>query len=507
MADASVMNIPQAFALARQHHRAGQLAEAEAIYREILAADPSHADALHLLGVLAGQTGRNEAAVDFIRRAIALRPDHPEAHKNLGVALKNSGQIAESITAYRQAIVLKPDYAEAHKNLGSALYQLRKFGEAIAACRQAIALRPDFAEAHSNLGAALRENGQPDEAIAACRCAIALKPNHPDAYNNLGIALHDKGENDEAIAAYRTALQIRPGFAAAFNNLGIVLTAKGRPDEAIAAYQRAVALKPDYADAFGNLGYALKAQGRNGEAIAAYRNAIALKPDSPDWQHVLAALSGDHSPTTTPCSYIRTLFDSYAGEFDDHLLSQLHYQVPEHLLRAVLSVAPGRRFDVLDLGCGTGLCGVHFRTIAKDMTGVDLSPAMIAKASERGIYDRLITADITEAMREADAFDLILAGDFFIYVGDLANVFAAAARTLRGGGLFAFSLERHDGEGFILHPKVRFAHSLAYVRELSHTHRFEELLVREITLRKSGPDDVAGWVVVLRQTSDPSACP
>jgi len=142
MADASVMNIPQAFALARQHHRAGQLAEAEAIYREILAADPSHADALHLLGVLAGQTGRNEAAVDFIRRAIALRPDHPEAHKNLGVALKNSGQIAESITAYRQAIVLKPDYAEAHKNLGSALYQLRKFGEAIAACRQAIALRP-----------------------------------------------------------------------------------------------------------------------------------------------------------------------------------------------------------------------------------------------------------------------------------------------------------------------------------------------------------------------------
>ena len=476
------------------------------MYRGILNAEPRHADALHLLGVLAGQTGRKEAAVDFIRQSIAVRPDHAEAHKNLGVALKDCGQMDAAIAAYRSAIALKPDYAEAHKNLGSALYHIRQLGGAIAAYRQAIASKSDYAEAHSNLGAALRDAGLLDEAIAACRRATALKPDQPDFHNNLGNALHDKGQHDEAVVAYRTALQLKPDFAAACKNLGIALTTTGRTDEAIAAYQKAVALKPDYADAFGNLGHALKAHGRIEEAIAAYRSAITLKPDSPDWRHVFAALTGDHSPTTTPATYIRKLFDPYASEFDDHLTGQLHYRVPEQLLEAVVSVAPGRQFDILDLGCGTGLCGAQFRSIAKVMTGVDLSSAMIAKAGERGIYDRLITADITMAMRDQDgSSDLILAGDLFIYVGDLAGVFAAAARTLRGGGLFAFSLERHDGEGFILHAKVRFAHSLAYLRGLADAHGFAEVHIREIIVRKSGPDEVPGWIVVLEKHSDSGA--
>jgi predicted TPR repeat methyltransferase len=174
--------------------------------------------------------------------------------------------------------------------------------------------------------------------------------------------------------------------------------------------------------------------------------------------------------------------------------------VPEHLFETVVAVAPGRKFDILDLGCGTGLCGVLFRPLAGKMTGVDLSPAMIAKAEARGIYERLHTGDLVAAMRDCgDSFDLILAGDTFVYVGDLGAVFDAAAEALRPGGLFVFSLERHEGEGFVLHSKVRFAHSLAYIRGLSRVHRLTEIEAREITLRKSGPDEVAGWVVVLQK--------
>jgi len=484
------------------------LAEAESISREILTAEPRHADALHVLGVIAGRTGRHGAAVEFLRQSVALRPDHPEAHKNLGIALKDSGQIDEAIAAYRQAITLKPDYAEAHKNLGSALFQKGRLDEAIAAYREAIALRPAFAEAHSNLGAALTTAGRPDEAIAACRHAIALQPGQPEAHNNLGNALHGQGHFAEAVAAYRTALALKPGFAPACNNLGIALHANRQPEEAIAAYRRAIELKPDYADAHGNLAHALKDQGRLDEAIAAYRSALRLKPGSPDWQHVLAALTGDHSSTTTPASYVRKLFDPYAREFDAHLVGRLQYRLPEQLLEAVLAIAPGRQFDILDLGCGTGLCGIPFRSLAKSLTGVDLSPAMIAQAAARGIYDRLLTADLDEALRGAEEkCDLILAGDLFIYTGDLGHVFPAAARALRPGGLFAFSLERHDGEGFVLHSKVRFAHSLPYIRELSHRHRLAELQVREITLRKSGPDDVPGWIVVLQKPPGPPTSP
>lgn len=394
--------------------------------------EPRHADALHMLGVIAGQTGRKTDAVDWLRRSVGCRPDHPEAQKNLGVALKDAGHLDEAITAYRRAATLKPDYAEAHRNLGNALFQNRKF--------------------------------------------------------------------EEAITAYRTALHLSPDFATISYNLGIALRIVGQHDEAITAFREALRLRPDHVDTLTNLGHALKEQCRTAEAIAAYRDALRLKPDSPDLQHVLAALTGDHSQTTTPATYVRNLFDPYAAEFDGHLVGQLNYGVPGQLLEAVVALAPGRRFDTLDLGCGTGLCGLQFRAIAKSLTGVDLSPAMTAKAETRGIYDRLVTSDVTAAMREhEDAFDLILAGDVFVYVGDLGQVFHAAACALRSTGLFAFSIEHLDGDGFALHPKVRFAHSLAYIRGLSRTHAFAELHVRAITVRKSGADDVPGWIVVLQK--------
>lgn len=467
--------------------------------RKILATEPRQADALHLLGVIAGQTGRHTDAVAAFRQALTFRPDHPETYRNLSVALRAAGKVDEAITACHQAIAIKPDYAEAHKTLGGLLHGNGQLDQAIAAYRHAIIFRPDYAEAHCNLGAALKDAAQHDEAIAVCQQAIALNARLPEAHNNLGNALYAKGEPGKSIAAYRSALALAPGFASAWNNLGMALKLHAQPAEAIAAFQKAVELKPDYANAFANLGHALKEDGRIAEAIIAYQKAVALRPDSPDLRHVLAALTGEHSPSTTPASYVRNLFDPYAGEFDEHLVTQLHYRAPEQLLEAILTLAPGRQFDILDLGCGTGLCGVQFRSIARHLLGVDLSPAMIAKAASRNIYNRLITADITEAMRDQrDCIDLIIAADLFVYVGDLADVFHLAARTLRAGGLFAFSLERHEGEGFVLTAKVRFAHSLTYVRELSRIHGFSELHVREIALRRSSVGDVAGWLVVLQ---------
>ncbi len=484
---------------ARQAHRAGRLSEAEALYHQILASDPYHADALHFLGVIAGQTGRHSEAVEFFRKSIAGNPGNPEAHKNLGVALKALGQPDDAIAAYRQAIALKPDYAEAHKALGGLLHGKGQWEEAIGAYRRAITSRPDYAEAWSNLGAALRDARRLSEAVAACRKAIALNTALPEARSNLGNALFEQRAYDEAIAAYRDALHLAPRFAAAWHNLGIALESNDQIEEAIAAYQRTVELRPDHAEAFARLGHALKEQGRTAGAIDAYRNAVALRPDSPDWQHVLAALSGDTSPTGTPASYVRDLFEPYADDFDAHLVGKLGYHVPEMLREAVLSVAPGRKFDILDLGCGTGLCGEQFRPHASRLSGVDLSPAMLAKAAARGIYDQLITGDILEAMRDQEkSCDLILAGDLFVYVGELDAVFQSAARVLRSGGLLAFSLERHDGEGFALHSKIRFAHSLSYVRSLAQQHRFAELVANKITVRMSASTPVAGWLVVLQ---------
>ncbi len=275
----SQLTIQQAFAQALQHHQAGRLQEAEQLYRQILAQQPGHADALHLLGVIAAQVGRHDTAVDLIRQAIALKPNFPEAWSNLGNALRNKGQLDEAIAAYQRAIALKPNYPEAHSNLGNALSNKGQLNEAIVAYRQAIVLKPNLPEAHSNLGTALRDKGQLDEAIAACRQAIALRPGYPEAHSNLGIALRDKGQLDEAITAYRQAITLKPNFPEAHSNLGTALRDKGQLDEAIAACRQAITLRPGYPEAHINLGNALRDNRQLDEAIAAYRQAITLRPN------------------------------------------------------------------------------------------------------------------------------------------------------------------------------------------------------------------------------------
>jgi protein O-GlcNAc transferase len=271
--------IQQTFNSALQHHQAGRLREAENLYRQVLAQQPTHFGAMHLLGVIAYQAGRYDVAVDLIRRAIALRPDFAEAHSNLGNALKDSGRLDEAIAAFRQALSFNPNLAQARNNLGNALMDKGQLDEAIAAFHQAIALRPDYAEAHTNLGNALKEKGQLDEAVAAYRRAIALNPNLPGAYCNLGEVLREKGQLDEAIAACKQAIALNPNLPEAFGNLGNALRDKGQFDEAITALRRAIALDPKYAQAHSNLGIALRDKGHLDEAISAFRRAIALGPN------------------------------------------------------------------------------------------------------------------------------------------------------------------------------------------------------------------------------------
>jgi protein O-GlcNAc transferase len=279
MTETQAVTIPQAFQIALQHHRAGRLAEAEALYRQILAAQPNHADAVHFLGVIAHQAGRHGVAVDWIRQAIVLDQNNPFAHCNLGEAHRATGRFEEAIASYRRALELKPAYPEALNNLGVALRERGFLDEAIAASRRALQIKPGYPEAHINLGAALAGQGRFDEAIAACRSALQLRPDYPEAHNNLGAALAGQGQPEEAIAAYRRALQLKPNYPEAFSNLGVALKERGQLDEAVAAFRRALEIKPGYAEAHNNLGAELAGQGQLDEAIAAFRQALKINPE------------------------------------------------------------------------------------------------------------------------------------------------------------------------------------------------------------------------------------
>ena len=300
--------ISQALAIAIQHHQAGRLQAAEQIYRQILAVQPNHADAWHLLGVIANQVGQHGTAIEYIGRAINVKSDVAAFHSNLGEAYRALLRTAEAIACYRRALELKPDYAEAYNNLGNALKDQEKLDEAIASYRQALRLKPDFVHAHYNLGIAFTSQGKPDEAVACYRRALQVAPDFAEAHNNLGALLKDQGKLDEATACYRRALEIKPGFAEAHNNLGAALKDQGKLDEAVACYRRALELKPDYAETLNNLGAAHRDQGQLDEAIACYRRALELKPDFVEIHNSLGvALKEQGTPDKALACYRRAL--------------------------------------------------------------------------------------------------------------------------------------------------------------------------------------------------------
>jgi tetratricopeptide (TPR) repeat protein/SAM-dependent methyltransferase len=312
------------------HHRSGRLPEAERLYRQVLAATPRHADAQHLLGVIARQSGRSDLAVDLIGRAIridggvafyhsnlgnalrdlgrhreaaaayrtsiGLAPDVADTHNGLGNALKDMGRAGDALAAYQDAIRLKPDFAEAHSNLGNALKDLGRLEDAIAAYGAALRLRPDLAQIHFNLAVAYKDMGRLDAALAAYDAAIAAAPEYAEAHNNRGNALKELGRLEEAAAAFRTAIVLRPALAEPHNNLGGTLKEIGRLDEAIAAYEAAIRAKPDYAEAYGNLGMALCEASRPREGLTFCVRSLRLKETAQGRAGFVECLARQHPP-------------------------------------------------------------------------------------------------------------------------------------------------------------------------------------------------------------------
>ena len=285
-------SLEQAMQLAMDQHRCGRLADAETIYRRVLAERPNHPDAARLMGVLAGQTGRFNVAIQLLERVVAMQPTHAQALVDLGDVLQAHGKLDEAISAYRHAIRLRPEFAETYNNLGNALGAAGRFPEAAEAYRDSLRLRPNHAPIRSNLGNALGAMGRLDEAIAAYEEALEGDPTHSDAYYNLGNAFIAAGRIVDAIAAYRKAVALAPNHCQAYNNLGNALAQNGSLDDAIHAFHKALEIDAGDAPAESKLGDARRsacynnlagvylAQKRMDEAIAIYRKALSLDPHS-----------------------------------------------------------------------------------------------------------------------------------------------------------------------------------------------------------------------------------
>ena len=262
--------------------KCGNLQECERICKQILLMKPDHPDTLHLLGLVAYQSGQINEAINNFRRAVKLNPQVYFYHNNLGLALDAQGLKEEAIDCYKKTIKLKPDFAKAYNNLGIALAKKGMTDDAIQNFNTALSLTPDNAEIYFNLGMSLADRGMVNEAIDNYRKALAVNPHYSEAYNQLGFLFKDQGMLDKAIENFKKTLDLNPDFAQGYNNIGNVFSENNMQDEAIDAYKKALELKPDYAEAYYNLGNALSEKNMREEAVEKYRKALELKPDFTD---------------------------------------------------------------------------------------------------------------------------------------------------------------------------------------------------------------------------------
>jgi len=414
------------------------------------------------------------------------------------------GRLSEAETLYRGILAVAPEDPDATHFLGVLMHQSGRGAEALEWIRKAIALRPDHADTHNNLGNVLKEQGRLEEAAAAYEQAIRLDAGRALAYHNLGAVLRQTGKLEQAIATYDWALALDPDHADTHYNRGNVLRQMGRFEEARVAYHRALALEDDHVGAYTCLGHVLYRLGRVDEARQVFHRWLERDPDHPVPRHMLAACSDDAVPERASDGYVETIFDNLAESYDDNLGS-LEYRGPalvESMLAGSLG-EPRGDLEVLDAGCGTGLCASLLRGHASRLTGVDLSQGMLERARERGAYDELVRSELTEFLGEhREAYDLVVSADTFVYFGELAPVLNAVAGALRPGGRLVFTLEREEDDperGWVLHPHGRYGHGRSYLERVLGETGLKLGFLTDDVLRNEAGRPVRGWLVLARK--------
>lgn len=423
----------------------------------------------------------------------------------IAIRLQQGRRFAEACAVFDRLLKADPNHPRTLHFAGVLAHQMGQKEHAVDLIRRSLELGPDRADWHSNLGVVLQEQGRWNEAIRAYRRAIALDGTHANAFSNLGVTLRAAGKPAEAEAAYRAAIRIDPCHVDAHLNLGVLLCALMRSEESIACFRTAARLKRKHGEGKTQVALAHCMRGEVAQAITIFDESLAEEPDDPIARHMLAACTGRDVPDRACDRFIQLTFDRFAPSFESTLAS-LGYRAPA-LVAAILDDSghePVQAMDVLDAGCGTGLCGPLIAPFARFLTGVDLSGAMLAKARDKGVYDDLQQQELTGYLRNRpEAFDIIVSADTLVYFGALDEVVAVAAHALRPGGLLIFTLERATIEpapDFHLEIHGRYTHGHRYVeRLLTAAGLSSEIAHADLRMESGVP--VAGLVVRARKRS------
>ena len=344
--------------------------------------------------------------------------------------------------------------------------------------------------------------GQLDAAISYYEKAISIKPEYVQAHYNLGSANHKLGRLDEAVRSYKKIVILKPEYALINKNkiLSVIyFFSKGLIPDAIDALEALIKDSPDDALLFNMTGGCYASQGKTDLAIKFYEKALILKPDYAIPRHMLNSLLGNTSKSP-PKEYVKNLFDDYAERFDNSLVEKLQYKLPFIIKELIikLNIANSKFKKVIDLGCGTGLAGPDLSEVSDNLTGIDLSENMIKKAKKLDVYDSLILGDIVEKLElSEEKYDLFVALDVFIYIGDITSIFNAVSKCCNKNSYFIFSIETQEDVGYSLLKSSRYAHSESYILEVA-SNGFTLVGCENVKLRKEGNNWIDGKIYILK---------
>ncbi len=419
--------------------------------------------------------------------------------------LHKNGEFVESEMLYRDILKAVPQHPDVHHFLGVLLHQTGDSDAAVESIRHSLELAPDHPDALNNLGNILRETGRLEDAESTYRQVLKFAPKHADTLVNLGTILRRLKQHDEAIATLKSALDVDPDHANAYHNLGNIYFDLERVDDALEAFQKCDELEPDNSKTTKEIARLLYLSGREDDAIEIMEKLLDKYPDDAVARHSLAAYSGRDVPERASDDFVRDTFNSFSMSFDE-VLGRLDYKAPEIVADAVKKLRQDSdgKCTLLDIGCGTGLCGKLVRPVVTKLMGVDLAPGMLRKAQLLGVYDMLEEAELTEYMSSReDSFDIVTCVDTFVYFGELGDAIDAAAKALRPSGHFLFTVERHlDDEceaGFWLRHHGRYSHSSSYIEQLLSAAGFRIVSIEDADLRKERGKPVAGMLAVAEK--------
>ncbi|MCW5583124.1 MAG: tetratricopeptide repeat protein [Gammaproteobacteria bacterium] len=519
----------------QQLHLAGRLEDAESGYLILLDEYPCDVTIMHGLAMLYAEMGELDNAQKYLEDALKLSPDHVTLCLHLANILKAKGLFNDAVKILKNVIRLDPHFSAAFNNLGTVYFAQEAWSDAINSYHAAIEIQPDYLDAYYNLGLALTKSKRYEEAMNAYKALIELSPQHAmgrfqlaclfmqqDQYQaaieqfdiierahpfhfetqtNLATCYLKLGWLDHAKTHYLKALDLMSNDFQVLFNLGVISMQQGQTKAAIEFYSRALSVDPNLFEVHNNLAVAYLSIKQPDYALMHFRGALRLQPTDRSIQHIINILTHDQDLALSPPEYIRSLFDSYADYYDAHMTQYLNYQVPVLMYQLANEKANlmAKKWDILDLGCGTGLCGERFKPDARFLVGVDICEKMLMVAAK--IYDDLIHADILSFLNtQTQTYDIILAGDVLVYYGDLSTVFSAVSNILRLNGIFVFNVEVGGPRNYEMTKSGRFAHSKNYLESLIVDNKFDILSYQSISIRTQDKRIVPGYLYLLNKT-------